>query len=104
MTDIHESVCLCGAASYRVTDEPCWAGICHCTFCQKSTGSAFAVAAYFGESSVRIKSGALRTYEYRSDESYRWLNLEFCSTCGTNCDMDNRIFPWIAGNCRRDLR
>jgi hypothetical protein len=47
------------------------------------TGSAFAIAAYFDEAAVQITSGVLKTYECRSDETNRWLRLEFCPTCGT---------------------
>jgi hypothetical protein len=83
MADEHESGCLCGSVRYRVTDEPYLAGVCHCNQCKKRTGSALGVAAYFDESAVQIKSGALKAYEYRSDESNRSLKLEFCSNCGT---------------------
>jgi len=76
-----------------VTDEPRWTGICHCTFCKKRTGSAFAVAAYFDEAAVQIESGVLKTYEYRSDVSNRWLKSEFCTTCGTTVSWTMEIFP-----------
>jgi hypothetical protein len=82
MAEMHEGGCLCGAVRYRVTAEPDLAGVCHCTFCKKRTGSAFGVAAYFDESAVQIKGGALKTYEYRSDENNRWLKLEFCRPAG----------------------
>jgi hypothetical protein len=38
---------------------------------------------YFDESVVEIMSGVRKTYEYRSDESSRWIKMEFCPTCGT---------------------
>jgi hypothetical protein len=97
MADEHEGGCLCGAVRYRVTDEPYLAGVCHCTLCKKRTGSAFGVATYFDESAVLIKSGALKTYEFRSDESNRWLNLEFCSTCGTTVSWTAEFFPGARG-------
>jgi len=28
-------------------------------------------------------SGVLKTYEYRSDETNRWVKIEFCPNCGT---------------------
>jgi hypothetical protein len=70
MADEHEGGCLCGAVRYRVTDEPYLAGVCHCTLCNKRTGSAVGVATYFDEPAVLIKSGALKTYEFRSDETW----------------------------------
>jgi hypothetical protein len=93
MAEIHEGGCLCGAVRYQVTDEPFWAGVCHCTFCKKRTGSAFSLEAYFDESAVQTKSGALKTYEFRSDESNRWLKTEFCSTCGTTVSFITEFFP-----------
>jgi hypothetical protein len=83
MVEIHEGGCLCGAVRYRVTGEPNLAAVCHCTRCKRMTGSAFSIPAYFDDSSVRIVRGALKTYECRSDQTNRWLKLEFCPTCGT---------------------
>ena len=81
MTATHEGGCLCGAVRYRVKAEPVRASICHCRNCQRRTGSAFGIGAYFKEADVEIH-GQLKTYEYRSDESGRWLRTEFCPTCG----------------------
>jgi len=83
MPDIHEGGCLCGAVRYRIVGEPRLASVCHCTFCKHGTGSGFRVVTYFDEAAVEIISGVLKAYEYRSDESNRWLKLEFCPTCGT---------------------
>ena len=83
MADIHEGGCLCGKVRYSVEGNPVVAGVCHCTFCKRRTGSAFGVAAYFDESGVQITSGAPKAYEYRSDESHRWLKTNFCQDCGT---------------------
>ena len=52
------------------------AGVCHCTFCKRRTGSAFALSAYFDDANVKILSGALKIYEYRSDDNKRWLRTE----------------------------
>ena len=97
MSDEHEGGCLCGAVRYRIVDQPYLAGVCHCTFCKKRTESAFGVAAYFDASAVQIRSAGLKTYEYRSDESNRWLNLEFCPTCGTTVSWTAEGFPGSRG-------
>jgi hypothetical protein len=90
----HEGGCLCGAVRYRVAGDPRLAGVCHCTFCKRGTGSAFRVAAYFTEAAVEFISGARKTYEYRSDESKRWAKLEFCPTCGTTV---TGTAEWVPG-------
>jgi len=76
--------CLCGAVRYRVRMPPQRGSVCHCTFCQRRTGSIAGFGAYFRNEDVEfLKNGERRTYEHRSDETGRWLRLEFCTTCGT---------------------
>jgi len=82
MSQVHEGGCLCGAVRYRVTGEPVRTSVCHCRKCQARTGSAFGIGAYFREADVELR-GALTTYEYRSDETRRWLRTQFCPRCGT---------------------
>ena len=71
MADTHEGGCLCGAVRYRVSNVPMVTAACHCTFCQRRTGSAFGIVLYFREQDVEIMRGELKTYEHRSDESNR---------------------------------
>ena len=94
MSGIHEGGCLCGAVRYRVKGDPVRTHICHCTFCQRRTGSAFGLVAVFDEKNVEITGGPLSSYEHRSDESGRWLRLEFCPRCGTNVTF---TFERVAG-------
>jgi hypothetical protein len=83
MAEIHEGGCLCGAVRYRARNKPLRTSACHCTFCQRRTGSAFGVGAYFKQEDVELSRGALTTYEHRSDETQRWLRIQFCPQCGT---------------------
>jgi hypothetical protein len=83
MSDIHEGGCLCGAVRYRVEGNPEVAYICHCTNCKRYTGSAFGISVVFSKNAVQIIKGNLKMYEYRSDETSRWIKLEFCPNCGT---------------------
>jgi hypothetical protein len=83
MSDIHEGGCLCGDVRYRTIGEPMLATVCHCTFCQRRTGSAFSEPVLFKLEQIEFSGGPLTTYEHRSDETHRWLRLEFCPRCGT---------------------
>ncbi|MGH8742351.1 MAG: GFA family protein, partial [Burkholderiales bacterium] len=83
MAKSREGGCVCGAVRYRVKAAPVRASICHCRNCQRRTGSAFGIGAYFKEQDVEILQGDLRTYEYRSDETGRWLRTQFCASCGS---------------------
>ncbi len=40
-----EGRCTCGAVCYRMTRGPLFVHACHCTWCQRETGSAFALNA-----------------------------------------------------------
>lgn len=84
MSNKHEGGCVCGSVRYVITGEPLRATVCHCTWCQRRTGSAFSVESAFNEEQVKITGGPLTKYRHISDESGRWLDLEFCPKCGTN--------------------
>ncbi|MBK9362172.1 MAG: GFA family protein [Rubrivivax sp.] len=83
MLEVREGGCLCGLARFRALGEPLRAHACHCTFCQRRTGSAYAEVAYFLGDNIEITGGPLTTYTHRSDASGRWLRMQFCPTCGT---------------------
>ena len=97
MADTHEGGCLCGAVRYRVSNAPVVAAACHCTYCQRRTGSAFGLVTYFREQDVEIIRGELKTYEHRSDESKRWLRKQFCVTCGTTISLAAEVLPGACG-------
>ena len=78
---------------YRVQGEPVRSSVCSCTFCQRRTGSAFGFGAYFPEAQVEILQGRLNMYEHRSDETGRWLRVEFCPTCGTQVTWTVEALP-----------
>jgi hypothetical protein len=54
---------------------------------------AFGMGSYFDETAVEITSGDLKTYEYRSDETNRWVKMEFCPTCATNVTYTALTWP-----------
>jgi hypothetical protein len=83
MTETNTGGCACGAVRYRVHGKPTFGVVCHCKFCQRRLASAFAVIASFEEKSVEITQGELVECEHRSDESGRWLKMNFCPKCGT---------------------
>lgn len=59
---MHEGGCSCGTVRYQLTDDPIVVHCCHCSWCQRETGAAFAVNAVIeadrvvsvGEPPVRI--------------------------------------------------
>jgi hypothetical protein len=104
---IQEGGCLCGAVRYRVKNAPFRTSVCHCRFCQRRTGSAFGVGAYFRKEDFELVRGELRSYEHRSDESGRWLRNEFCPSCGTTVTWTLELIPdgrGVAGGSFDDPR
>jgi hypothetical protein len=83
MAEAHEGGCLCGAVRYQATGQPMRATVCHCTFCQRITGSAFGVWVTYRKEQVALV-GEYTTHEHRSDESGRWIKMEYCPRCGTS--------------------
>jgi hypothetical protein len=49
--------CACGAVRYRLAAAPIWVHCCHCTSCQRETGSGFAVNALIEADRVELASG-----------------------------------------------
>jgi hypothetical protein len=95
MSDRHEGGCVCGSVRYVTDGDPLRVTVCHCTWCQRRTGSAFAVEPVFNESQVEISGGSLTKYRHLSDESGRWLDVEFCPRCGTNIGLTLEWRPGI---------
>lgn len=72
MTAQRHGGCLCGRVRYSVTGDPLRVGLCHCTDCRRSSGSAFTFyaiwprAAFNGEGETASHKGR-----------------DFCPACGS---------------------
>ena len=53
----YEGGCTCGHVRYRMTSAPLVVHGCHCTWCQRQTGSAFAVNALIEADRVELLQG-----------------------------------------------
>jgi hypothetical protein len=76
-----EGGCQCGRVRYRITAQPVMLVACHCTECQRQSGSAFGMSLIVPESGVEL-DGELKMFE-RSSDSGRPLKCFFCPECGT---------------------
>jgi len=56
--------CLCGGVRFEVTEEPLSAGYCHCTRCQRRTGTAASAQARLAPGSFRFLAGEELVHEY----------------------------------------
>ncbi len=53
-----EGGCACGGVRYLLTSAPMFVHCCHCTWCQRETGSAFALNALIESACVKVLRGA----------------------------------------------
>lgn len=53
----YDGGCTCGHVRYRMTSEPLFVHCCHCRWCQRQSGSAFAVNALIEADRVRLLEG-----------------------------------------------
>ena len=73
--------CTCGACAFRLTRAPIVTHACHCTWCQRETGGAFAINAVVETTSVEMLKGAPVTFAMPS-QSGKGQVLHRCSDCG----------------------
>ncbi len=94
-TLIHEGGCQCGAVRYRTGDQPVRVIACHCTTCKQRTGGAYGVGVYLKDEDVELTKGTMKTFEFRSNESGRWLRNEFCENCGATVSWTLEMRPGL---------
>jgi hypothetical protein len=74
--------CACGALRYRITREPMFVHCCHCTRCQRETGSPFAHHAMVEFSTMALLAGAPEYVAVPTDSgNTHWVVR--CPTCRT---------------------
>ena len=74
--------CLCGAVRYEVRQAPSRTWTCHCTQCQRATGSAFTIVIAVPSDGFEILEGELRSVNFTSDSGRVRTNWN-CAQCGS---------------------
>ena len=75
-----EGGCTCGNIRYRLSSPPIIVHACHCTWCQRETGSAFALNAVVETAHVKLTSGTPIEVDTPS-ASGRGQIIVRCPTC-----------------------
>jgi hypothetical protein len=75
--------CLCGSITYACDADPMAIGICHCTECQKQTGTAFSVVVVVPRDALAISGDTLAEIVTIGTESNMPLQRRFCRNCGS---------------------
>jgi hypothetical protein len=83
MTDVDLPLtggCGCGAVRFEVDAPPVGAVYCHCTRCQRRSGTAAAASARVAPGSVRVVGGAEHVRRWTPEGG---LAKAFCGDCGS---------------------
>ena len=97
MPEALKGACLCGSVEYEIRD-PEALGYCHCTRCQRWTGSSLA-GVVVAKENFRFTKGEDLVTRYESEFAPR----NFCSKCGSSIydDLGEKYF--VAAGLMREL-
>jgi len=98
MADTYKGACLCGGVEYELHD-PEGMGVCHCTRCQRWTGSSLS-GVVVDKNNFKITKGEDLVKRYESEFAPR----NFCSNCGSSLydDLGEKYF--VAAGLMRELQ
>ena len=72
--------CLCGGVRFEITEPLVSAGYCHCTRCQRRTGTAASAQARVVPGALRVTAGEELVKAYEPEDGFA---KAFCSACGS---------------------
>jgi hypothetical protein len=97
MAESLKGACLCGSVEYEVQD-PESMGYCHCTRCQRWTGSSLA-GVVVAKDNFRLTNGENVIKRYESEFAPR----NFCGNCGSSIYDDLGEKYYVAAGLMREL-
>lgn len=71
MTTLRHGGCACGNIRYSVSGDPLRVGLCHCTDCRRTSGSAFTFYGIWPLAAFKCEG-----------QTSRYKDRSFCPTCG----------------------
>lgn len=92
MTDDVRGSCVCGKVRFALRPPLRFFQYCHCTRCQKRTGSAHAANLAVMADQLRFLEGEDLVRRFELESASSWSNA-FCSLCGSG-------LPWLTRNGR----
>src|ERR1700761_3213060 len=72
--------CGCGTIRFELSEPPLGAAYCHCTRCQKRSGTAYQASAIVEPGSVTVTAGAERLRDWEPGG----LAKTYCELCGSH--------------------
>ena len=99
-----EGSCLCGQVYYKSSAEPAVMALCHCTHCQKQSGSAFSALVAVPAGTLEINRSQLKFYDDKGDSGLA-VRRGFCPNCGSAVISEVEATPtleWIKAGTLND--
>ncbi|MEI7446998.1 MAG: GFA family protein [Burkholderiales bacterium] len=100
METVHPGGCLCGELRLSAHGAPLRVNACHCTFCQRMTGTAFHTGVTFARDAVRFEGTTPKVYEHVSDGSGHSVFIHSCPRCATNVALTLSRWPEVCAVLR----
>ena len=88
--------CLCGSVTYSTDAEPVVQAVCHCTDCQRQTGSPFTVVVGVPRSALTVEGDTLASFTTIGEDHGGETQRSFCSACGAPVFSTSAAVPELA--------
>jgi hypothetical protein len=75
--------CLCGKVTYHCDGEPMTTLLCHCTDCQRQTGTAFSIVVGVERDSLHIDGDTVSSFTTVGEDTGEAVHRQFCTACGS---------------------
>jgi hypothetical protein len=75
--------CMCGSITYSCDADPVATAVCHCTECQRQTGTAFSVVVGLPVDALKVEGDTLAMFKTVGEAQDSETERNFCSACGS---------------------
>jgi hypothetical protein len=88
--------CLCGSIRYSTDADPVVQAVCHCTDCQRQTGSPFTVVVGVPRAALTLEGDTLASFTTIGEDHGGETERSFCSACGSPIFSVAAVAPELA--------
>ena len=88
--------CMCGSITYSCDADPVATAVCHCTECQRQTGTAFSIVVGLPADALDVKGDTLAMFKTPGDAHEGETERNFCSACGSPIFSMSPAIPGVA--------
>jgi hypothetical protein len=75
--------CLCGKITYSCDAEPVATAVCHCTDCQRQTGTSFSIIVGVPSDALHVEGDSLGSFTTVGTDTQQEVARKFCRECGS---------------------